>query len=621
MTSTRELVNASTTADRAGTGDRAGNGPPGSAGVTRRDVLRATGAAVAVGGIGSLAGCNGVTPGSAEYCEDVAPPAAPGNDLTIQEKYDSLSDEARDDLGSPDGDGDVSNPGGTGRRREFEHGAIYWSEATGAHVVLKPSHPDGHLWDEWEALGWEQPRPESLRYPLSDQRGTRDGGVLQYFQGGLVYWSSDTGAIVVRDLPPNPPRPVLFRHKIARQGDKQRWYVVDRSIENLDVAGAKGEATSLYVPEGWSITVYDKTRFRGNLLRVQGLRIIPQLQDVLRARVGDLVELDWSDAIASVRVGRRSDAARYHYCNDGRYPHGELTLRWAGVVNNGEGPTGGPTRHGPDGNLHVLVYDDDEPYPGRQTGYDEALRHVVLTGPTEGKAEWDDGLEQSFRNGPLSLFRWRSADDAVAVFVYESDPDSAFTDREHDPLFFRRVTRRGTLDDTALFSGIEGCSRFPNPDRHCPTPDADVVDRARDNGAEEWLSRETDEELGPGVENMYVKLRTVPRAARYHDRLANSVWRYHETHLDPRYRGYPLDRCRRRAADCGLPAANAWARRRSILDSTPDTDTFLFADVVDVETAVDVGLTKIFASGELCEAAGCDGFQRITVKTEAAFSP
>lgn len=574
--------------------------------ISRRDLLRTTGSALLVSAVGSVAGCTASTPGSPSYCESVSPPSGLGNDLSIQEKYDSLDDETVDALGSPDGDGTVDNPGGTGERREFELGAIYWSQATGAHVVLKPSHPEGQLWSSWDEFGREQTLPESLRYPLSDQRRTRGGsGIIQYFQGGLVYWSPATGAVMARDLPLSPPLPVLFKHKFSRQGDDQRWYAVDRSIENLDVAGAKNAATSVYVPEGWSITVYDKTRFRGERIRIQGPQILPQLADYRRDVIPSPADDGtWSDAIASVKVGRRSEAARYHYCSDSWFDYGELTLRWAGVVNNGEGPSSGIFDHGPDGNLHVLVFDADQPYPGQQTSYPTARRHLVLTGPTEGKAEWDDGLEMSFRDGPLSLCRWRSADDAVTVFVYESDPDSVFTLREHNPLFFKRMTREETLASTRLYAGIDGCDRFPNPDNHCPTPDAAVLERAAANGAEDWLTRETDdEELGPDTPNMYLKLRTAPRAGRYHDRLKNSRWRYHQAFFEPRFGGYRLDWCRRRAEDCGTDAARAWAEGRFF-----NVDRIRFA-----EKDEDVGLTKIVGSGELCEAAGCDGFHRIAL--------
>ncbi len=71
----------------------------------------------------------------------------------------------------------------------FQGGSIYWSPATGAHVVL------GAIRDTWARQGWETGR---LGYPLTGENcGLRGGGCFQLFQGGSVYWSPATGAHVV----------------------------------------------------------------------------------------------------------------------------------------------------------------------------------------------------------------------------------------------------------------------------------------------------------------------------------------------------------------------------------------------------------------------------------------
>ncbi|GAA4980170.1 hypothetical protein GCM10023225_20530 [Kineococcus glutinatus] len=77
---------------------------------------------------------------------------------------------------------------GYGFRQSFQGGEVYWTPATGAHVVK------GEILDEYRHenynLGW-------LGYPVSDEIPVR-GGVIQRFQGAVVYWSPATGAHPVR---------------------------------------------------------------------------------------------------------------------------------------------------------------------------------------------------------------------------------------------------------------------------------------------------------------------------------------------------------------------------------------------------------------------------------------
>ncbi|NNG39159.1 peptidoglycan DD-metalloendopeptidase family protein [Flexivirga sp. ID2601S] len=68
-----------------------------------------------------------------------------------------------------------------GRWQEFEHGAIYWSPATGAHAVY------GRIRERWGEFGWEN---GALGYPTSDEfDGSKPGGRVQRFQGGVMYWT------------------------------------------------------------------------------------------------------------------------------------------------------------------------------------------------------------------------------------------------------------------------------------------------------------------------------------------------------------------------------------------------------------------------------------------------
>lgn len=70
--------------------------------------------------------------------------------------------------------------------QRFEHGAIHWSEATGAHPTSGP------IAARWATLNWESGK---LGYPLSAQRcGLYGSGCVQNFQGGAIHWSTASGA-------------------------------------------------------------------------------------------------------------------------------------------------------------------------------------------------------------------------------------------------------------------------------------------------------------------------------------------------------------------------------------------------------------------------------------------
>ena len=96
-------------------------------------------------------------------------------------------------LGYPTGDERVLS-GGTGVLQAFQRGWIYWSEDSGARIVLP-----GAVRDRWASLGWEN---GVLGYPVGDQRRLPDGrGQVQSFQRGHVYWTAATGAQAVLNGP------------------------------------------------------------------------------------------------------------------------------------------------------------------------------------------------------------------------------------------------------------------------------------------------------------------------------------------------------------------------------------------------------------------------------------
>ncbi|MEV6554407.1 hypothetical protein AB0M22_01710 [Nocardia sp. NPDC051756] len=64
-----------------------------------------------------------------------------------------------------------------GRWSKFQHGVIYWTEATGAHPV------SGAVYDIWSKTGYES---GAYGYPVDDEYQLADGGVAQHFQRGII---------------------------------------------------------------------------------------------------------------------------------------------------------------------------------------------------------------------------------------------------------------------------------------------------------------------------------------------------------------------------------------------------------------------------------------------------
>lgn len=81
---------------------------------------------------------------------------------------------------------ELPTPDGVGRFNYFEGGSIYWSPETGAYEI------HGAILDRWSQLGWET---SVLGYPTTNELPTPDGtGRYNHFRGGSVYWSPQTGA-------------------------------------------------------------------------------------------------------------------------------------------------------------------------------------------------------------------------------------------------------------------------------------------------------------------------------------------------------------------------------------------------------------------------------------------
>ena len=84
-------------------------------------------------------------------------------------------------------------------RREYERGAVYWSQHTGAHEV------HGEIAARWRVAGGEAsflglPTTDELRVDgARDAGGARTAG-CSHFEGGSIYWSARHGAAVVHGM-------------------------------------------------------------------------------------------------------------------------------------------------------------------------------------------------------------------------------------------------------------------------------------------------------------------------------------------------------------------------------------------------------------------------------------
>jgi len=111
----------------------------------------------------------------------------------IDDKYDSLKASGRD-LGAAQGREEDAEAGG--RVRRYENGHIYWSSATGAHMVR------GGILDLYLARGGPGVNPATggrdLGYPTLDEEfvpGTNAPHNL--FEWGAIYWTPGTGGVVL----------------------------------------------------------------------------------------------------------------------------------------------------------------------------------------------------------------------------------------------------------------------------------------------------------------------------------------------------------------------------------------------------------------------------------------
>jgi uncharacterized protein with LGFP repeats len=136
------------------------------------------------------------------------------------------------------GDQEMSTADGRGRVRDFEGGSIYWSSQTGAFEV------HGGIRLKWAGLGGVR---SFLGFPTTDETGTPDGrGRYNHFEGGSIYWTPENGAHEVHGL---------IREKWASMGfERSRMgYPVSDEQSTPDGRGRFSEFEGghiLWTPEG-----------------------------------------------------------------------------------------------------------------------------------------------------------------------------------------------------------------------------------------------------------------------------------------------------------------------------------------------------------------------------------
>lgn len=280
--------------------------------------------------------------------------------------------------------------------------------------------------------------------------------------------------------------PVLFEHREF----SGKYLKLTKSIGSLNVSRFGNKSSSLCVPEDWELAVYKYEGFCSSNYHIKGPVSISDLES-------PSLEIDnWNDSIKSVKVIPPSS-----FLESTNTRFGELSVKWAGVVDNAE-EAGLP--HGPYGNLHILIYDGDSECPANQKRYPPPLRHIILPGPhpTGKKCEWDDGDHRKFDS--LGLFEWRSEDDKILVFIYESDGKTHGKDWDHDPVFCQTIERQETLRAKVLESPVKAGE--------------DAIARAINRKAEGRLRTVLQNRAGEDIGMMFIELETVPKAATYNDR-------------------------------------------------------------------------------------------------------
>ena len=98
--------------------------------------------------------------------------------------------------------------------------------------------------------------------------------------------------------------PTMYEHDNFRG----RRYPLNRTVRDLHGFRRGDKASSICVPSGWSVTVYEDKKFKGRAMTLRGQRII---RDLKRDRPQGR---NWGDKISSVRVTAPAGTPRFTAC-------------------------------------------------------------------------------------------------------------------------------------------------------------------------------------------------------------------------------------------------------------------------------------------------------------------
>lgn len=105
--------------------------------------------------------------------------------------------------------------------------------------------------------------------------------------------------------------PTLYEHDSFRG----RQYPIRRTIRDMHPFGTGDKASSVCVPSGWRVTLFEDKRFRGRTLNLVGPR---NIRDLKRDRPGGR---DWGDKVSSVRVTAPPGTPGFLPCNGPLFYH------------------------------------------------------------------------------------------------------------------------------------------------------------------------------------------------------------------------------------------------------------------------------------------------------------
>ena len=192
--------------------------------------------------------------------------------------------------------------------------SIFWHPRTGANSI------QGGIYSRWKELGYEQ---SYLGYPNSDEADFPDGGRVNSFEKGGIYWWSDTGAIDAKEVEVHYTGLICF--KTTGEGpfkkDSDEPYVIlnvaspfdTRSFRSKEYGGvdantSRPDLIQIYkgAPNGLIISTFlfeadhgDKDKYQAEITKAfelahkagtMALKLIPVVGKVIAAVAGPLIQ-------------------------------------------------------------------------------------------------------------------------------------------------------------------------------------------------------------------------------------------------------------------------------------------------------------------------------------------